>query len=187
MQHRPTRLDGSQPTDRGKVVLVNKDDNPIGEAEKIEAHRQGLLHRAFSVFIFNERRQMLLQQRASDKYHGAGLWTNACCSHPQLHEDIRESASERLSYEMGLSCSIKKLFSFIYHAPVENGLIEHEYDHVFYGFTSSRPVPNPNEVQDYKWMETDMIATDIRDNPANYTYWFRSAFHRVVAYVEQGG
>jgi len=166
--------------DRNSVVLVDINDNPIGVTDKLSAHQQGLLHRAFSIFIFNDRQEMLLQQRAEGKYHGAGLWTNTCCSHPQWDEDIRESALERLAYEMGLSCDIQMLFSFIYDTPVENQLIEHEYDHVFWGFTNAQPLPNPAEVMDYKWMEPNAIAVDIEANPQKYTYWFRSAFPAVM-------
>ena len=116
--------------DRNKVVLVDEQDHALGEMDKMEAHEKGMLHRAFSIFIFNSERQMLIHQRAQHKYHGGGLWTNACCSHPQWGEEIKASASQRLAYEMGLKCDIDHLFSFMYHTPVENNLIEHEYDHV---------------------------------------------------------
>ncbi len=166
--------------DRTKVVLVDLQDNPTGEMEKMEAHQKGLLHRAFSVFIFNAKGEMLLQQRAKGKYHGAQLWTNACCSHPQLGENVKESAMERLQYEMGMHCDIEEIFSFIYHTPVENNLIEHEYDHVFFGFSSVAPQPNPAEVGAYKWLDTATIADEMEKNPSAYTYWFRQAFPKVM-------
>lgn len=171
--------------DRNKVVLVDLQDNPTGEMDKMEAHQKGLLHRAFSVFIFNESGEMLLQQRAKDKYHGARLWTNACCSHPQLGETVKESAMERLQYEMGMHCDIEEIFSFVYNTPVENELIEHEYDHVFFGFSSVAPQPNPTEVEAYKWLDTTTIADEIEKNPGNYTYWFRSAFPKVMRSFKQ--
>lgn len=166
---------------RDKVVLVDINDNAIGTMDKLEAHQKGKLHRAFSVFLFNSKGEMLLQQRASDKYHGGGLWTNACCSHPQLGEDIQSSALERLNYEMGLSCPIKEVFSFIYHAPVENGLIEHEYDHVYIGFTDAQPTPHPYEVQDYRWVAPDNLEKEMQEHPEIFTYWFKKAFRDVMA------
>lgn len=158
-----------------KVVLVDDNDESIGEADKLIAHQKGLLHRAFSVFLFNSEGKMLLQQRAEGKYHGAGLWTNACCSHPQDGEDIKESATRRLLYEMGITCDISKVFAFTYHTEVENGLIEHEYDHVFLGISDKQPQPNPLEVKDYKWITTTELLNEIETSPKKYTYWFRMA------------
>jgi len=122
--------------ERNNVVLVDENDNAIGEMEKLTAHKQGQLHRAFSVFIFNDKGELLLQQRASHKYHGAGLWTNTCCSHPQSGEDVGSSAQERLNYEMGLKCDLKFVDSFIYNEQVENNLIEHELNYVFIGYST---------------------------------------------------
>ena len=166
--------------ERNKVVLVSADDVPIKEMDKIEAHKRGALHRAFSVFIFNRKGEMLIHQRAAHKYHGGGLWTNACCSHPQWGEDIRESALERLQYEMGLKCDIKKAFSFIYKAPVENNLIEHENDHVFIGRTDDTPQPHPDEVQKYAWICPETLQRKIIEQPDLFTYWFKVAVGEVM-------
>ncbi|RYG54060.1 MAG: isopentenyl-diphosphate Delta-isomerase [Chitinophagaceae bacterium] len=165
---------------REKVVLVNEKDTVIGEMEKLAAHEQGKLHRAFSVFIFNENGFLLLQQRANDKYHGAGLWTNTCCSHPGLNEGVKESAIERLEYEMGIKCELEFLFSFIYRSEVENNLIEHEYDHVYCGVTDMHPYPNALEVQAWKWAKPETILNDLNENPGNYTVWFKKIFERVM-------
>lgn len=170
---------------RNKVVLVDISDNAYGEMDKTEAHIKGELHRAFSIFLFNANGQMLIHQRAADKYHGAGLWTNACCSHPQWGEDIKQSALSRLAFEMGIQCDIQKAFSFIYHSPVENGLIEHEFDHVFIGFTDDSPIPNPNEVAAYQWISTDDLQQDILQNPRKYTYWFQKALPGVISILPE--
>lgn len=167
-------------TDRNSVVIVDGNDLPIGVMDKTEAHKKGILHRAFSVFIFNNKQEILLHQRADNKYHGAGLWTNACCSHPQLNENVKESAIERLHYEMGLQCDVKNAFSFIYHTSVENGLIEHEYDHIFVGYTNAEPAPNPSEVKAFKWSHPRAVISDMQLNPHHYTYWFKSAFPKVL-------
>jgi len=165
---------------RNKVVLVDRKDKAKGEMDKLEAHLKGELHRAFSIFLFNSDGKMLIHQRASNKYHGGGLWTNACCSHPQWNEDIKQSALQRLQYEMGLQCNIDKSFSFVYHAPVENGLIEHEYDHVFIGYTNNIPYPHPDEVQNYKWASPFFLKDDVIQNSDHYTYWFRTALGKVL-------
>src|SRR5690606_8032161 len=137
---------------RNKVILVDENDKVIGEMDKLEAHQKGVLHRAFSVFIFNEKGDMLIHQRADSKYHGGGLWSNACCSHPQLNENVKESAEERLKFEMGIECDLTHKFSFIYNTPVENNLIEHEFDHVFSGTVTTNPNPNAEEVKAFKWI-----------------------------------
>ncbi|MGO1242933.1 MAG: isopentenyl-diphosphate Delta-isomerase [Sphingobacterium sp.] len=173
--------------DRTKVVLVDNNDNPLGEMEKLLAHQQGQLHRAFSVFVFDNRGRLLLQQRADHKYHGAGLWTNTCCSHPQWGEDVALSALERLKYEMGMCCELKFSHSFIYQTPVENGLIENEYDYVYVGDANEDPVINPMEVQDFKWMPIDELLLDIRKKPDIYTYWFKVALPLVIADLKEGG
>lgn len=165
---------------RNKVVLVDVEDNSIGEMDKLLAHQLGKLHRAFSIFIFNDNKELLLQQRAQQKYHGAGLWTNTCCSHPQLGENINESALERLDMEMGMKCDLTYSHSFIYKANVENDLIEHELDHVFVGYTNQNPVINPEEVMNYKWMNLEAILQDIELNPLHYTYWFKEALPKVI-------
>ncbi|WP_164111754.1 MULTISPECIES: isopentenyl-diphosphate Delta-isomerase [Sphingobacterium] len=166
--------------DRNKVVLVDEHDQTIGEMDKLLAHEQGLLHRAFSVFIFNAQGELLLQQRADSKYHGGGLWTNTCCSHPQLDEDIHCAALERLEYEMGIRCELRHLYSFVYNEPVENYLIEHELDHIFIGHSNQTPTPHPLEVQDYKWMRPAAIIIDLLEHPRRYTVWFRQAFSELV-------
>lgn len=170
--------------DRNKVILVDEYDQPIGEMDKMEAHQKGVLHRAFSVFLFNQTGKMLIQQRAYHKYHGGGLWTNACCSHPQLGEDTMDSAIERLQFELGIYCDIKKAFSFSYKASVENGLIEHEFDHVFVGSTDAEPQPNPREVQNFKWVDMKTLDEDIKANPNAYTYWFKMAFPGISGFPD---
>ncbi len=170
---------------RNKVVLVDQHDIPIGEMDKIEAHQKGALHRAFSIFLFNNKGEMLIHQRAGHKYHGGGLWTNACCSHPQWGEDIKTSALERLQFEMGIQCDIKKAFSFIYNASVENNLVEHEYDHVFTGYIDIDPEPNPEEVQSYKWVDMINLHEDMHDNPNQYTYWFKFAFPDILNFMNR--
>lgn len=164
---------------RDKVILVNQNDQEIGCADKMEAHIKGMLHRAFSVFLFNSKKEMLIHQRAAGKYHGGGLWTNACCSHPQPGEDLKYSAIERLHFEMGLQCELQKAFSFIYHSPVENGLIEHEYDHVYIGFTDDTPLPHPDEVQNYRWISTADLKKEIELQPEKFTFWFKKAVQMI--------
>lgn len=166
--------------ERDKVVLVDIDDKPVGEMDKIAAHQQGALHRAFSVFVFNNQGELLIQQRASSKYHGAGLWTNTCCSHPQWGENVEQSAMERLEFEMGLQCKLKFSHSFIYKSEVENNLIEHEYDHVFIGITNEDPVINPDEVQDFAWVNVNELLDNVKMRPQNYTYWFKLALPVVL-------
>ncbi len=168
--------------ERNKVILVDKNDNPLGEMEKLDAHIQGKLHRAFSVFIFNDKGELLLQQRASHKYHGGGLWTNTCCSHPQPEDkDTKSSAVQRLHDEMGLLCDLEWIYSFIYNEAVENNLIEHELDHVFIGYINATPTINTDEVQDFKWMGITEILSDIKDNPTHYTVWFKQAFPELIS------
>lgn len=169
--------------ERNNVVLVDENDNAIAEMEKLMAHEQGRLHRAFSVFIFNDKGELLLQQRASHKYHGAGLWTNTCCSHPQWGETVALSAEERLIYEMGLKCDLRLVYSFIYNERVENNLTEHELDYVFVGYSDQCPVLNKDEVQDYKWMNADEILSDIKNSPSHYTVWFRQAFPELLSKI----
>ncbi|MCL7986900.1 isopentenyl-diphosphate Delta-isomerase [Sphingobacterium sp. lm-10] len=171
--------------ERNQVVLVDQYDQEVGEMDKLLAHQRGELHRAFSIFIFNKAGQMLIHQRAAKKYHGGGLWTNACCSHPQKGEDLKSAAKERLGFEMGLVCDVERIFSFVYHSPVENGLIEHEYDHVFVGYTDVEPQPNPAEVQDYQWISLEELQQKIEQSPEQFTYWFKSALTRVIAALER--
>lgn len=170
---------------RNNVVLVDENDNAIAEMEKLAAHEQGCLHRAFSVFIFNDKKELLLQQRANEKYHGGGLWTNTCCSHPQWEEDVNSSAMERLNYEMGMQCDLKLIYSFIYNERVENNLIEHELDYVFIGYSNQNPSLNKDEVRDYKWMNVDNILMDIKNNPSYYTVWFKKAFPELISKISK--
>jgi isopentenyl-diphosphate Delta-isomerase len=158
-----------------QVILVNENDEPIGIMDKLEAHRQAMLHRAFSVFIFNERGEMLLQQRAHHKYHSGGLWTNACCSHPSPGEATEDAANRRLREEMGFSTSLTKIFDFTYRAEFDNGLVEHEYDHVFLGLYSGPVRPDPDEVQDYCYKSLDELRQDMENEPDAYTAWFQIA------------
>ncbi len=150
------------------VILVNEADEPIGLMPKMEAHEKALLHRAFSVFVMNDKGETMLQQRAKDKYHSPLLWTNTCCSHQREGESNIEAGKRRLMEEMGFSTELTELFSFIYKAPFDNGLTEHEYDHVMIGTFNKTPEINPDEVADWKWMHPEDIKTDISKNPDQY-------------------
>ncbi len=156
-----------------RIILVDEEDNEIGSAEKMGAHQKGLLHRAFSILIFDKEGRMLLQKRASDKYHCGGLWTNACCSHPRKGEDLKDAIHRRLVEEMGFDTDLKEEFTIAYKAEFENGLTEHEIDHVFIGEYDGEPKSNPEEVEDYKWVTIDELKKDIEKNPKKYTPWFR--------------
>lgn len=162
------------------VILVDTNDNPIGLEEKIKAHELALLHRAFSVFVFNKNGELMLQRRALHKYHSPGLWTNTCCSHPRPDEATLDAAHRRLVEEMGFDCDLKWKFSFIYKAPFDNGLTEHEFDHVFYGSYDHNPVVNPDEVESWKWINMDALLTDVMKNPEDYTVWFRIALEKII-------
>lgn len=162
------------------VVLVDNKDNQIGLMEKQAAHVNPTLHRAFSIFVFNSKGEMLLQQRALTKYHTPGLWTNTCCSHPRDGESLQQATKRRLMEEMGMECDLKEVFSFIYKADVMQGLIEHEFDHVFVGTTDVTPIINRAEVESYKYETVANIAKDIEKNPQNYTAWFKIAFAKLL-------
>jgi len=168
-----------------KVILVNESDEPIGTMEKMEAHRKAILHRAFSVFIFNGKGEMLLQQRALNKYHSGGLWTNACCSHPVPGEDTLSGASRRLEEEMGFSAPLEKIFDFTYQSEFENGLIEYEFDHVFAGIYNDDVIPNKVEVKDYCYKTVEEIESSLATHPQKYTAWFRIAFPRVAKWATE--
>ncbi|AZJ31320.1 isopentenyl-diphosphate delta-isomerase [Tenacibaculum mesophilum] len=159
-----------------QVILVDQQDNPIGLMEKIEAHEKALLHRAFSVFVFNDKNELMLQQRAAEKYHSPLLWTNTCCSHQRDGESNIEAGKRRLQEEMGFSCELEEVFSFIYKAPFDNGLTEHEYDHVMIGRFNDEPIVNPEEVASYKWMPLEEVKNDIENHPEKYTAWFKIIF-----------
>lgn len=156
-----------------KVILVDVNDNILGEQEKISAHVNGNLHRAISVIIFNSEGKMLLQQRAFSKYHTPGLWTNACCSHPRPGEQTYDAARRRLMEEMGLENALEEKFSFIYRAHFDNGLTEHEFDHVFFGISDTNPVINPEEANDFRWIALTELMKEISLNPEDFTIWFR--------------
>lgn len=166
-----------------KVILVDTEDNPIGLMEKMEAHEKGLLHRAFSVFVFNDQNQLLLQKRANAKYHSGGLWTNTCCSHPRENESILAAGERRLMEEMGFSIPLQVIFSFIYKAELDNELTEHEFDHVLIGKFNDYPIINLTEVADYKYIDLDELTTEMAKHPENYTVWFRIIFDRVKTHL----
>ena len=164
------------------VVLVDEQDNPIGKMEKQQAHIEGLLHRAFSIFIFNSEKKLLLQKRASSKYHCGGLWTNSCCSHPRENENIQDAANRRLAEEMGMQCSLKPIFTFMYRAEFDNGLIEHEFDHVFFGESDQNPKINPEEVETYRYIAMEDLQQEVKEFPQNFTPWFIIALDRVLVF-----
>ena len=158
------------------VILVNEQDEAIGLMEKMEAHEKGLLHRAFSILIFNSDGEMLLQQRALSKYHSPGLWTNACCSHPRNGETILEAANRRLSEEMGMQTELSVLTHFIYKADFDNGLTEHELDYVVKGITNENPTINPDEVNAFRWISTADLIKWVETKPTDFTVWFLELF-----------
>lgn len=161
-----------------QVILIDENDNPIGLMEKMEAHEKALLHRAFSVFVFNNKGELMLQQRAADKYHSPLLWTNTCCSHQRNGETNLEAGKRRLLEEMGFVTDLKEVFSFIYKAPFDNGLTEHELDHVMVGYFDGAPNLNADEVESYKWMTLEGVKADIENNPEQYTAWFKIIFEK---------
>lgn len=167
-----------------QVILVNENDEPIGSMEKIEAHEKALLHRAFSVFILNDKSEVMLQQRAASKYHSPLLWTNTCCSHQRAGETNIDAGKRRLLEEMGFQVDLKELFSFIYKAPFDNGLTEHELDHVMIGYSNQEPNVNKEEVEDWKWMSMEAIKHDMKDHPENYTAWFKIIFEKFDHFIE---
>ncbi len=168
------------------VVLVDEKDNPIGKMEKMKAHREAVLHRAFSVFIFNSNGKLLLQQRASHKYHSPLLWTNTVCSHPREGEATIDAAHRRIVEEMGMDCDFEEAFSFLYKADVGQGLTEHEFDHVFIGQSDIKPVPNPGEVESCKYVDLNWLNQDVKDNPDQYTEWFKIALAEVLDHFRKG-
>lgn len=159
-----------------KVILVNENDEPIGLMEKLEAHEKAVLHRAFSVFVLNDKNEVMLQQRAHHKYHSPLLWTNTCCSHQREGETNIQAGTRRLFEEMGFTTELKELFHFIYKAPFDNGLTEHELDHVMIGYYNEAPKINPDEVESWKWMSIEAIRDDIQTQSENYTVWFKIIF-----------
>lgn len=168
-----------------KVILVDSNDEPIGLMPKMEAHEKALLHRAFSVFVINSKDELMLQQRAIEKYHSPGLWTNTCCSHQRDGEGNIEAGLRRLQEEMGFETPLEYLFNFIYKAPFDNGLTEHELDHVMLGRYEGEPNINPEEVASWKWMHIDEIHADLIKNPATYTIWFAIIFDRFYKHIKE--
>ncbi len=163
------------------VIYVDEQDREVGTGEKLEAHQKGVLHRAISVFIFNKKGELMLQKRAKTKYHSAGLWSNTCCSHPRPGEDVETAARRRLQEEMGFTCDVKKVHHLLYRTTFSNGLIEHEYDHMFIGESEVTPILNPEEAEDWKWMSPDALKKDIAEHPDIYSYWFRLALNDILA------
>jgi len=165
------------------VILVDENDLPQGQMEKLEAHEKGVLHRAFSVFIFNSKNELLLQKRAEHKYHSGGLWTNTCCSHPRVVEDNLVAANRRLMEEMGIGSSLNYLFNFTYKVEFDNGLTEHELDHVFYGLCDDLPVINPEEVAAYRYSSLSDLKKEIELHPDEYTSWLKICLDKVVEHL----
>lgn len=161
------------------VILVDENDQEVGQMEKMEAHEKGLLHRAFSIFLFNDKKELLLQQRAHSKYHSGGLWTNTCCSHPRAGETVLEASNRRLMEEMGIKAEMEPQFHFVYRAELDNELTEHELDHVVFGAFNGEPNINPEEVAAWKYVSMNEIDADMKANPEKYTAWFQIVFDEV--------
>ncbi|WP_343700857.1 isopentenyl-diphosphate Delta-isomerase [Chitinophaga sp.] len=169
------------------VILVNEKDEPVGTMEKLEAHQKGLLHRAFSVFVVNAKGDMLLQQRALNKYHSGGLWTNTCCSHPLPGENVLAAAHRRLQEEMGFDCDLQEVFSFTYRAALDNGLTEHEFDHVFLGVYDGAITPDTEEVLAHRFLPVSAIRRLLAEEPDTFTHWFHLAFPKIEEYLQKEG
>ena len=165
------------------ILLVDENDNIIGKEEKIKTHQEGKLHRAFSIFVFNSKGELLLQKRGKSKYHSGGLWTNTCCSHQRDGETLEEAVHRRLKEEMGFDCELKEMFTFTYRIKFDNDLFENEYDHVFLGKFDGEPTPNSEEVDEWKWIDLEELKKGIRENPDNYTYWLKQSIDKVISYV----
>ncbi|MGB0975301.1 MAG: isopentenyl-diphosphate Delta-isomerase [Flavobacteriaceae bacterium] len=167
-----------------QVILVNENDEQIGLMPKMEAHEKALLHRAFSVFVFNDNNELMLQQRALDKYHSPGLWTNTCCSHQREGESNLDAGKRRLFEEMGFVTELKETTSFIYKAPFDNGLTEHELDHIMIGTYNDNPKPNKDEVNAWKWMALEDVKHSVKEQPDLYTEWFKIIFDKFYTYLK---
>ena len=167
-----------------KVILVNENDEQIGLMPKLEAHEKAVLHRAFSVFVLNSKNEIMLQQRAHHKYHSPLLWTNTCCSHQRNGETNIKAGTRRLEEEMGFVTELRELFHFIYKAPFDNGLTEHELDHVMIGYYNEEPKVNDDEVASWKWMAIDDVKKDMQDKPEIYTVWFKIIFDEFYHFLE---
>lgn len=167
------------------LILVDENDKAWGKLEKQLVHELGLLHRAFSIFIFNSSGQLLLQQRAAAKYHSGGLWTNTCCSHPRFGEELNNAVERRLMEEMGMECEMQPAFSFIYNAALDKGLTEHEYDHVFVGISDEVPVPDHEEVMNWRYADPVLLELELMQHPERFTEWFKLCFGRVMEHCRQ--
>jgi isopentenyl-diphosphate delta-isomerase, type 1 len=163
---------------KNKVIVVDKNDNETGTCDKLKAHQFGFLHRAFSIILFNSKGEMLIHQRAAKKYHTPGLWSNACCSHPRPGKNLEDEVQERMLKEIGIYAPVRKEFSFIYKEQVGNGLIEHELDHVFVGMTDEQPMPNPEEVQDVRFIHPSELKQEMSDHPERFTPWFHKIMEK---------
>lgn len=163
-----------------QLILVDEEDNETGAMDKLSVHQRGLLHRAFSVFIFNSKDELILQQRAEEKYHSAGLWSNTCCSHPVAGEEISNTIRRRMKEEMGLQCEVDFKFKFIYEIQFENGLTEHEYDHVYFGESDDIPVPDPAEVKDWRYISLEGLRKEISLNPQDFSEWLKICLPKVM-------
>ncbi|WP_417201270.1 isopentenyl-diphosphate Delta-isomerase [Bizionia sp.] len=166
-----------------QVILVNENDEQIGLMGKMEAHEKALLHRAFSVFVFNDKKELMIQQRAMHKYHSPGLWANTCCSHQRDGESNIDAGKRRLQEEMGFVTDLEESISFIYKAPFDNGLTEHEFDHIMIGYFNDAPEINPEEVAAWKWMALDYIKEDMKRQPDLYTAWFKIIFQKFYEHI----
>lgn len=173
------------PINEELLVLVNEKDEMLGTMEKMEVHRKALLHRAFSVFLFNNAGEMLLQQRAFSKYHSGGLWTNTCCSHPYPHETPLEAGKRRTKEELGIEADLQHAFSFVYRATLDNQLTEHEFDHVLVGQYDGKIEPNATEVHDYRFQSLASLRESLEADPSSYTVWFKIAFPMVENYLSK--
>ena len=160
-------------TQEERVILVDECDRELGSSEKLRAHLDGALHRAFSVFVFDDAGRLLMQKRAGGKYHSAGLWSNTACGHPRPGEGTAAAARRRLREEMNFECELREEFSFIYRAELEGGLVEHEYDHVFAGTFAGHPTPDPSEVEDWEWVTVEELRRAVRDEPSRYSRWLK--------------
>ncbi|MBC7452045.1 MAG: isopentenyl-diphosphate Delta-isomerase [Cytophagales bacterium] len=168
-----------------KVVLVDTNDQPVAIMDKLEAHEKGLLHRAFSIFLFNSNKEFLLQKRALNKYHSAGLWSNTCCSHPKPDEALIDAADRRLKEEMGLSTDLSALYSFIYKVDFQNGLTEHELDHILTGFSDEVPLLNADEADEWKYLSFEDLTQEVTQHPELFTEWFKMCYEQVFHLINQ--
>lgn len=166
-----------------EVILVNENDEVTGVAEKLATHSRGALHRAFSIFIFNSLGQLLLQKRTASKYHSKGLWSNTCCGHPRPGESTETASRRRLHEEMGFDCELRKVFEFTYYAELDDGLFEHEYDHVLVGQFDGDPNPSRDEVDAWRWVDLAALKLDMKESPEDFTCWFKLALDPLCRYV----